>query len=149
MSKRCKVKLDCGGKPPYVPFEKLTTERQALEWTRDLWDWLAENPTKEKGHWPGWKTRVMQPADCPCCGFDEVARRSDENVLSCGSCPLLKLWGNAKLFGAKPESPFLACCRDSSPFIKWKDARYEAKWGAAGKAAKKLANLARKALKAI
>lgn len=53
---------------------------QELHWL--LWDWLAENPKKDKEDWPGWDNSV--DADCGCFVCEYVNRRLDSN---CKSCP--------------------------------------------------------------
>ena len=124
--------------------EKLVTERQALEWTRDLWDWLAENPGKEKFQWPGWETRQSQTSECPCCGFDDIERQKNHKP-HCYNCPLKRRWGKP----APGDTHFLACNRETSPFFQWKLGLFGNNHEKMAKAAKKLANLARKALKAL
>ena len=38
---------------------KPLTKRKALEITRDLWAWLAKNPSKDKNEWPGWAIHAL------------------------------------------------------------------------------------------
>jgi len=88
--------------------QRLTSVKMALEWTRDLWAWLARNPGAEKHEWPGWETRQKCRYGCPCC---QVVKQK------CGKCPLLALWGNTKAWSRFDGSP--CTILDESPFAQW------------------------------
>lgn len=60
---------------------KLTKE-EAIKNHRKMWGWLAENPTKNKQDWPGWKKCGKIQNDCFCC---ELAITCGE--VDCALCP--------------------------------------------------------------
>ena len=53
---------------------------------KKLWNWLAENPDKEKRDWPEWKENggEIKRATSLCFACDYV----EHNCLSCCECPL-------------------------------------------------------------
>jgi hypothetical protein len=85
---------------------RLRSIKQALEWTRDMWAWLAKNPGQaiKKLGWPGWKTRQQCMHNCACC---EIVGKD------CSRCPLKNHWG-AQVGGQLP-------CADNldSPYRLW------------------------------
>lgn len=72
---------------------------------RALWGWLAENPDKSKGDWPGWKMNggsyENEELLCFACAYTE------DNKLGCDKCPLVG-WGNDGIFcvGANERNLF-------------------------------------------
>ena len=61
-----------------ITVEKM--HRGASRFHRILWSWLAENPTKRKSEWPGWKRFRERPVNrCFGCGVRAA----------CEKCPLL------------------------------------------------------------
>jgi hypothetical protein len=60
--------------------------KQALEITRDMWAWLAQNPEADKTDWPGWSGIPSCMSDCALCEF------TNPNNNGCGKCPLRKFW---------------------------------------------------------
>ena len=78
----------------------------------ELWDWLAENPDKEKDDWPGWErfdfdeSYLEELSYCFACMYD--AEKGGDYCVNC-------------LF----EWPDNYRCEDSydSPFVKWQNAK--------------------------
>jgi len=78
------------------------SKRLALKICYELWTWLAENPLRAKGDWPGWKKYINYAINlsffhyCPCCEW--VKQRRNLNAKQCvflsGAkyCPLKPLW---------------------------------------------------------
>jgi len=99
--------------------EKLRSRKQALEWTRDLWNWLCKNPRKEKHEWPGWTTRSDCKHHCPCC---EYATSRTTGRMNCDKCPLLGHWGEApytRNWGCQPCVDHVGLTGRPSPFWIW------------------------------
>lgn len=85
---------------------KLTKE-EALQYCYDLWSWLAENPTKGKRDWPGWKKNggeFQARLACFACEFRY------QHGLTCTECILPCF---ASLGGS------ISCLEDSSPYSYW------------------------------
>lgn len=92
------------------------SKRDALEITRDMWQWLSENPGKKKHDWviqfrPELKWRLK--ANCACCQFVKTIAKDYFEIRSCSTgnchtklCPLFSFWPGG-------------CCNDDSPFKKW------------------------------
>lgn len=57
---------------------------------KELWNWLSENPDKEKADWPGWKHNGGQyysRADCFCCDYARpITIPGDYYCPLCTSC---------------------------------------------------------------
>ena len=95
-------------------------KKKALQITADLWEWLEDNPKKEKEEWPEWKENgggiPMMESECACCEYAQ---------LECNRCPLIKLW-REKFSGGDPcmgESYFNTWRKAKSPKTKKKYAR--------------------------
>ena len=77
----------------------------------ELWQWLADNPTKEKHHWPGWKHvndkyKEYIPYYCFACGYAKMKRHAvGYEAKKCDYCPCD--WGTK------------GCCNKDSPFYEW------------------------------
>ena len=60
---------------------------------KKLWNWLAENPDKEKTDWPEWEKnggRVKRVrSNCFACEYAEGRTCEDERVDLCEDCPLV------------------------------------------------------------
>ena len=75
---------------------------------KEMWNWLAENPKKEKGDWPGWDKNGGNflenniYAECFACQYTE------EIGLHCDSCPLV--WPSG-------------VCLDDGLFEIWKETK--------------------------
>lgn len=83
--------------------EKLTKE-EALQHCYDLWSWLAENPSKEKWHWPNWdynEGNLRASHDCFACEFRK------QHKLGCTACIIPCF--------ASPGH----CGEDNSPYAHW------------------------------
>ena len=121
--------------------QRLTSVKMALEWTRDLWAWLARNPGAEKHEWPGWKTRQTCRYNCPCC---QIVKQK------CSKCPLLSLWGDTKNWTIFDGNPCMIL--EGSPYVKWHATKYAGDWdwgNGAAAAARKISQAAAKELKKI
>lgn len=82
--------------------KKLTfTKKETIRLHRVMWNWLAKNPTKQKGDWPGWKNIKENVMDhCFACQY-AIDKGED-----CTFCPFS--WGIAKT------------CQDvGSPYREW------------------------------
>ncbi len=65
------------------------TKKEAIKRHRELWTWLAENPTKEKQDWPGWVRYDAALNDCFLCEYALKSRKNDSNRLNiCDYCPV-------------------------------------------------------------
>jgi len=86
------------------------TKKRALFLCWKLWEWLGENPRKEKSQWPEWKAnkgRVQKTKKhCPCC---EIGIEST----GCHECPLKGYWSRYEGRGE--------CEYYDSPYSKWGD----------------------------
>ena len=87
------------------------TARQALEIGLELWEWLEDNPSKEKHEWPGWEKYERMAADCPCCEYKDQQDSND-----CGDCLIywrlkLGLDNHCTYY----DSPFLRWCNAETP----------------------------------
>lgn len=107
--------------------EILTTIKQALEWTREMWAWLAQNPVAAKSQWPGWATRQQCSSACACC---EITKRSLDSPVNCERCPLLRLWQNGsterQLFRNRVSYPCVDL--ENSVYARWNDAGTAGDW---------------------
>jgi len=84
--------------------KKLTyNKKEAIRLHRELWNWLAENPTKKNSDWPGWKEHKDAEFSCFLCHYD---REKTTDTTSCNFCPLD--WGNsAGCYGVKLNGYFI------------------------------------------
>jgi hypothetical protein len=116
------------------PLPKLTLEK-ALEYTAEMWRWLAANPNMFKSEWPGWN-RWQNPGhsvgfdvavnDCFCCQYvlditQPEANRLDRSKLDCSHCPLLNLWEkqSGRRYGTDAFGG--ACEAVKTAFDTWKE----------------------------
>ena len=102
---------------------------------KELWNWLAENPGKDKHEWPGWKAyhngRFVESC-CYACVYDTVKGAEEGCLDCCKYCPLE--WpGN------------LACGEKHSLYEEWGNANAENYYETASNLARKIANLPVKA----
>ena len=93
------------------------TKEEALTLTAELYEWLAENPTKFKSDWPKWdkftdrsdrylfKGKVVNDG-CFLCYLTVVKENKD-----CTNCLLKGNWGL--------ESPEEFCCLEKGLFQLW------------------------------
>lgn len=61
----------------------ILTKEEAMKLHRELWSWLAENPTKTKAGWPGWEKHKNIRAHCFACEYTRLLGTD-----SCADCPL-------------------------------------------------------------
>jgi len=116
---------------------KELTEKAALEITRDLWDWLAENPSNFRCEWPKWanvrkKHHIPYATDCALCYYS--LSQSGKRCRPCEPCPLYGKW---------TKSPKSTCEYLASPYYKWNRDLNPSKH------AKQVANLCRTRLKQL
>src|SRR5512145_2417705 len=115
----------CGG------MKKLTL-RQALIATRNIWDWLARHPEKDKLGLPKRFKAWEYQNHCPCCEYVEQHDDLDAPK-SCGLCPLIGLW---------PEG---CCSSHSSPYYQWEESVGQER----SRHAKRIADACRRELKRL
>lgn len=75
-----------------ITYELPLSLRDSLEITRDMWDWLAENPGKYKNDYLR-QLEVKLPSmhsDCACCEYTKGL--DSERLVKCNLCPLASLW---------------------------------------------------------
>jgi len=85
--------------------EKLT-EKECIRYHRELWNWLAENPEKQKTDWPGFKNfHYGITSHCFACQY--VANNS---MVCYDSKNCLFVWRNP-----------LGCMQDGAEFAIWDD----------------------------
>lgn len=79
------------------------TRKKALQLCKEHWLWLAENPDKEKIHWPKFQKYSYMSGNCFCCEYSTTHRRP-----YCGKkCILSNLWP-------------MGCDKDAtSPYVLW------------------------------
>ena len=86
------------------------TKRTTLEVCRNLWQWLAHNPDKEKWDWPEWKDNGGKipecHANCPVCVYAGLHK---------GRCIDCLLWGKGKELKGRD------CMDINSPYWIWRD----------------------------
>lgn len=66
------------------------TKEEAIKYHRELWNWLADNPSSKKDNWPGWTEYNFREengfvaiiGDCFCCHY------TDQFGSGCNMCPL-------------------------------------------------------------
>ncbi len=89
------------------------TKKRALFLCWKLWQWLAENPSKDKGDWPKWKSNgggvVDMGAHCPCCEFPP---EDEFDSPICSKCPLVGFWD-------APRGGSQLCLGNDAQFYKW------------------------------
>jgi hypothetical protein len=107
--------------------------RDALQLTRELWQWLADNPNYGKPEWAGWRDIGHMSAYCPCCAVVDVlvpeGARHD-----CSVCPL------------KGYAWSWMCQEGGSVYSTWWDARINGHLDRAAAAALKMVKACDKAL---
>lgn len=63
------------------------------EWHIELWNWLADNPTKEKGDWFNLKYNGLYKNEVHCeCFACQLANYESFSWDNCKKCPIK--WGN-------------------------------------------------------
>lgn len=70
------------------------TKKKAIELHRRLWDWLVQNPMKEKWDWSNWEKNGGDipkcKNDCFLCGYviNQPGGADDDGNPDCELCPL-------------------------------------------------------------
>lgn len=103
------------------------TKAIALEMVRDLWTWLAENPTASKSEWPGWEKYSYlgeaYPPYCPCCTYAIYRDSVNKTKLGCNRCPRLEFYSSFSKEEAIEELDLRfegPCTLPNSPFVIFK-----------------------------
>ena len=99
------------------------TERESLEITIRMWDWLAENPTASKNdaiHALGLNLK-MEGSGCALCAYVEQecgTESLDEDWFDCTICPMLDFW----LSFSEEENKEIpsACTHPMTPYSCWR-----------------------------
>ena len=86
------------------------TKKEALEFSIELWEWLVDNPRKDKHHHPTLPTGNWS-GSCPTCEYTtKLDHRKD-----CDGCPMYRCWpsvlGPVKtclhtIYNKQPETAF-------------------------------------------
>ena len=96
-----------------ITIDEKSTRKEALEACKQHWQWLADNPEKDKDDWPELDPTTHD--DCYCCEFMLSQPRGEMNRIDCRNCPLS---GYAWTAGKWP-----ACCDDeTSLYEMWRHA---------------------------
>lgn len=81
---------------------------------REIWNWLADNPSKEKKDWPGWEEYVGSKIEinyCFLCDYVNFAKGG-----MCSFCPLD--WGiTKKCMQIKPELSYYLLYSDAPDLV--------------------------------
>lgn len=92
----------------YIPCgQKELSELEAIVQSIELWEYLAEDASRLKADWPGWRERGYAKSLCPLCEYEDQ-QQEVERKASCAYCPYNKLFGH--------------CCLMHSPYHKWEHA---------------------------
>ena len=69
---------------------KKLTKKEALKIHQDLWNWLSQNPDKEKRDWPEWiingGSTIYCQNNCPACEYNE---QRESATMYCGSACII------------------------------------------------------------
>ena len=76
----------------------VVTKQQAVKYHRELWNWLMNNPDKNKQDWPEWNKFTHIKSNCFACEISEVRG---------WNCICLFDWG-----GSNKECGFNKCIWD-------------------------------------
>jgi len=101
----------CGTQVEPKKYTLPLSEIDALEITRDMWNWLSQDLNRTKHQWIKefqphllWKLRN----ECACCSY---AYQVDSMLQDCTKCPLRGHWG----------STTTACNKDGADYTVWYD----------------------------
>lgn len=80
-----------------------------------MWQWLADNPRKAKGDWPGWATIDKMNSHCPACGW-ALAQVGPSCSMGhrCTACPIKEYRNETGGHRART-----ACCHPGTTYDKW------------------------------
>lgn len=100
---------------------------------KEMWIWIAKNPTKHKMDWPGWEKwgspYVKISAGCFACQYD---LEQSMTAISCTNCPLV--WSSV------PKLNSCVASRDTI-YCRFCDARNNENYRLASKLAWRIAHL--------
>ena len=106
------------------------TKKQAIDWSIELWEFLAETGSAYKHLWPKWEELGKAKNDCFLCEYSFPKGGSILDGSECDKCPLE--WG---LYGCEDN--------EESAYFKWLD------WATNKKERKEYAKLFLKQLKEL
>jgi hypothetical protein len=110
------------------------TKREALIKTIGMWDWLAEDSSREKSDWPGLGGAHIL-SSCFCCEYTRRQQTKPLTALDCQTlCPLVGYAWEAT------DGQNYHCCRPGTPYEIWRRGNYRPE------SARQIAAAARKAL---
>lgn len=96
---------------------------QTYHW--QVWNWLAENPTKGKSEWPGWLCEELRAiveehdvVSCSMCFACAVRTDLKGDANLCGAICPIKNWsfGTENVLGTP-------CLRSGTMYARWKSSR--------------------------
>lgn len=61
---------------------------RAIELHRELWNWLAKNPSAAKEDWPEWNRYPQIDSFCFLCEYDKQQRKYNNQQRICSACPV-------------------------------------------------------------
>jgi len=85
------------------------TERQAIEKSIELWEWLAKTGSEHKIDWDGWEENEEITDDCFLCEYAVQKSGTDYLDERCLVCPYYRKYG-------------YKCFEDSSSYCAWDEA---------------------------
>jgi len=97
----------------------LTLEK-SIEYHRELWNWLAENPASYKDDWPGWEQVIEE--------YPELATRAEIAGSHCFTCYATNRFTFGGCSDCVLDWPGEDCCNDNPGdgeglFFRWDDAK--------------------------
>jgi hypothetical protein len=97
----------------------LTLEK-SIEYHRELWNWLAENPASYKEDWPGWEQVIKE--------YPELATRGEIVDSHCFACYVVNRFTFGGCSDCVLDWPGEDCCNDNPGdgeglFFRWDDAK--------------------------
>jgi hypothetical protein len=77
------------------------SRRKTLFLCLELWEWLRDNPKKNKYDWPGWKKYKNVKAACFACEYRDYHKKA-----YCSSTCIIPWESNG-------------CCSEGGSYLKW------------------------------
>ena len=71
----------------------MLTKKKAIEISIELWTWLAETGSEEKGGWSGWNGYGVMQGNCALCEYD--AQKENDCLacpINCSLSPFARWW---------------------------------------------------------
>lgn len=89
------------------------TKKQALELTRDMWDWLSEDENRKKSEWLANHEFPFCSIlhNCFLCEYAKLDQVEYPYTQNCNECPLVGRWVK--------DYPQYDCETTGSPFLEW------------------------------